>query len=196
MKSVLKRVALPALVAALTVACSDSDPASPETQPGSIAEVATTAGFSELVSALAYVDRELDAGLVDLFQNGDGPFTVFAPTNAAFDDLYALLSTVLGTPIDEITDVPAAVVLDVLKYHVATGRVTAAAAVPSTGERSVTPLLGEGFAIRANATIRDGLTGLRDDATIVTTDVDARNGIIHVIDQVIVPPSVVAAITN
>jgi uncharacterized surface protein with fasciclin (FAS1) repeats len=162
----------------------------------SIAAIAIGAEFDELVGALVYVDQELETGLVELFLNGTDQFTVFAPTNEAFQNLYGLLSAVLGTEIDEITDVPASVVLDVLFYHVTEGRRAANSVVPRRGERTITPLLGETFAVRTDATIRDGLTGLRDDAAIVTANISASNGIIHVIDQVIVPPSVVAALTN
>lgn len=170
--------------------------ASPAKGPMSIAETAIDAGFSELVGALSYVDGELGTGLVDLFLNGDRQLTVFAPTDAAFGSLYELLSAVLGAQIDEIEDVPASVVLDVLQYHVAPGRRAANSVVPRNGERTINPLLGEKFWVRTDGTIRDGLTGLREDATIVLPNIPATNGIIHVIDRVIVPPSVVAALTS
>ena len=86
--------------------------------------------------------------------------------------------------------------LDVLFYHVTEGRRGENSVVPKNGERQITPLLEEKFYVRTNGTIRDGLTGLRDDATIITPDISASNGIIHVIDEVIVPPSVVAALTS
>jgi uncharacterized surface protein with fasciclin (FAS1) repeats len=161
----------------------------------SIAEIAIGAGFSELVGALSYVDDELGAGLVDLFLNGKDQYTVFAPTNAAFTDLYALLRAVVDPGIQTITDVPAALVLDVLLYHVAEGRRGANSVVPRNGERTIQSLLGETFGVRTDGTIRDGLTGLRDDAAITGPNNSARNGIVHIINQVIVPPSVVAALT-
>lgn len=162
----------------------------------SIASIAINAGFTELVGALVYVDAELGTGLVELFSTGTDQYTVFAPTNDAFVNLYGLLSVVLDAEIDEIADIPAPVVLDVLLYHVTEGRRAANSVVPRRGERTITTLLGETFAVRTNATIRDGLTGIRqNDAAIVTADISARNGIIHVIDQVIVPASVVAALT-
>ena len=167
----------------------------PGTDP--IAAIAIAAGFDELVGALQYVDAELSAGLVDLFLNGTDQYTVFAPTDDAFQDLYSLLSTVLGTTVDEIGDVPPVVVLDVLLYHVAEGRRASNSVVPPQRVRTIAPLLGETFEVRTNGTIKDGLTGIRpDDAEIVDADISASNGIIHVIDQVIVPPSVVAALTS
>jgi uncharacterized surface protein with fasciclin (FAS1) repeats len=161
-----------------------------------IAAIAIDAGFTQLVSALAYVDAELEAGLVDVFLNGKNQYTVFAPTDEAFHSLYGLLSTVLGADIDEITDVPAEIVLDVLLYHVTAGRRGANSVVPKRVERTITTLLGETFAVRTDLSIEDGLTGLRDDASIVSADISASNGIIHVISGVIVPPSVVAALTS
>ena len=162
-----------------------------------IAVIAIDNGFDELVAALTYVDDELGTELVDLFLNGKDQYTVFAPTDVAFENLYGLLSSVLGTTIDEITDVPAEVVLDVLLYHVTEGRRASNSVLPRQNERTITPLLEEPFYVRTDGTIRDGLTGIRaDDAAIDTPNISASNGIIHVITEVIVPPSVVAALTS
>lgn len=204
----MSRLKLPALVLGATLAlggCSDSATGPVATiaslrapAPGSdpIAAIAIEGGFTELVSALTYVDEQLDAGLVDLFLNGTDQYTVFAPTDQAFENLYGLLTTVLGTTVDEITDVPAPVVLDVLRYHVTEGRRAANSVVPRSGVRTITSLLGETFAVRPDRTIRDGLTGVRTDASILSADISASNGIIHVIEAVIIPPSVAAALTN
>lgn len=174
----------------------DGNAAAPAPSADSIAAIAGEAGFGELVDALIYVDGELDTNLVETFAEGTDQLTVFAPSDEAFEGLYGLLSTVLETEIDEITDVPAEVVLDVLLYHVTDGRRAANSVVPRVGERTITPLLGETFQVRTDGTIRDGLTGLRDDAKIGPANLSASNGVIHVIDQVIVPPSVVAALTS
>ncbi len=202
-----RNVALLAGVAALG-ACAESPMAAsveideplfaraPAPTNTSIAAIAIDAGFEELVGALSYVDAELETGLVDLFLNGTDQYTVFAPTNEAFENLYGLLSAVLRTDIDEITDVPAEVVLDVLLYHVTEGRRAANSVVPKRNPRKITTLLGETFSVRSDLTIEDGLTGLRDDAMILSPNISAKNGIIHVIDQVIVPPSIVAALTS
>ena len=189
-----------------TFACADSPtaPAALEVQAArapapsdtTVAGLAVGAGFSELIGALAYVDAELDAGLVETFSEGDRQLTVFAPNNAAFEDLYGLLSTVLSTEIDEIGDLPPEVVLDVLLYHVAPGRRAANSVVPQRGERQIVPLLGEKLFVRDDLTIRDGLTGLRDDASILQPNLSAINGIVHEVSAVLVPPSVVAALTS
>jgi hypothetical protein len=68
--------------------------------------------------------------------------------------------------------------------------------VPQRGERRLVALLGESFFVRPDLTVRDGLSGLRNDAAIVSPNISASNGIIHVINEVLVPPSVVAVLTN
>lgn len=162
-----------------------------------IAQIAIDNGFDELVAALTYVDDELQTGLVDLFMNGTDQYTVFAPTDEAFENLYGLLSDVLGSTIDEITDVPSEIVLDVLLYHVAEGRRASNSVLPKKNNKTITPLLEEPFYVRPDGTIQDGLTGIRDDdASIDTPNISASNGIIHIITEVIVPPSVVAALTS
>ncbi len=115
----------------------------------SIAEIAIGAGFDELVAALLYVDAELETGLVDLFLNGTDQFTVFAPTNEAFEGLYEALE------IDGITDLPAELVLDVLLYHVAEGRRAANSVVPPVRDRSINTLLGVSFSVDRNGEITD-----------------------------------------
>jgi uncharacterized surface protein with fasciclin (FAS1) repeats len=196
MRRTLTATLVAAAMAATTVLPAAASPA-PRPGTESIAAIAIGAGFDELVGALAYVDadEELDVELVDLFLNGTDQFTVFAPTDEAFDELYDLLE------VDGIEDLPAPVVLDVLLYHVAEGRRAANSVVPRRGERTITPLLGETFSVRGDLTIADGLSGLdlRDDAALLAgaglVNISASNGIIHAIDQVIVPPSVAAALS-
>jgi uncharacterized surface protein with fasciclin (FAS1) repeats len=147
----------------------------PGTQP--IAQIAIDAGFSELVGALAYVDAELNAGLVDLFLNGTDQYTVFAPTNEAFVNLYAALG------IDSIDDLPAELVLDVLLYHVVEGRRSANSVVPKKNTRNISTLLGVNFTVNPQAQI----TAVGNTASIVAADISASNGVIHVINTVILP---------
>jgi len=152
--------------------------AAPSPGTDSIAKIAIDAGFSELVGALLYVDAELNAGLVDLFLNGTDQYTVFAPTNEAFEALYALLG------IDEITDLPAELVLDVLLYHVTEGRRAANSVVPRVGSRVITTLLGATFTVDGTGTITDTFG---QEVEIVAPNISASNGIIHVIDAVLLP---------
>ena len=180
-----------ALAGALLLgACADADstsllaPEAPsETRapaPGAdpIAAIAIGAGFDELVGALVYVDQELDAGLVNLFLEGTDQFTVFAPTDEAFEGLYGFLG------IEEITDLPPELVLDVLLYHVAEGRRAANSVVPRVGTRTIETLLGKTFTVNTKGEITD-LFG--QTANIVAPNISASNGIIHVIDTVILP---------
>lgn len=143
----------------------------------SIAGLAVGAGFNELVSALVYVDTELDAGLVNLFANGTDQYTVFAPTDEAFQNLYTALN------IDSITDLPAPLVRDVLLYHVAEGRRAANSVVPRKGTREITTLLGSSFSVTPSA----GINAIGNTGNITTPNISASNGIIHVIDTVLLP---------
>ena len=121
------------------------------------------------------VDAVVAAGLVDTL-NGPGPFTVFAPTDAAFT---ALLGE-LGVSKDELL-ADTALLTQVLTYHVVPGRVLKAD-VPINA--AITTVQGEGFTIDSSLAITDR----RDrSASITATDVLARNGVIHVIDTVILP---------
>ena len=147
----------------------------PGTDP--IAQIAIDAGFSELVAALSYVDGELNTGFVDLFMNGTDQYTVFAPTNAAFQNLY----TALG--VTQISDLPAELVRDVLLYHVVEGRRAANSVVPRNGNRNITTLLGAGFTVNNQGQI----TAVGNTANITSANISASNGIIHVIDAVILP---------
>jgi len=146
----------------------------------SIAEIAINNGFSELVGALQYVDAELDAGLVNLFLNGKDQYTVFAPTNDAFYGLY----DALGEDVQGITDLPATLVLDVLLYHVTDGRRSANSVVPKNNYKYIETLLeGATFMVDSSGMI----TATGNTANIVAADISASNGIVHVIDAVILP---------
>ncbi len=150
--------------------------ASPTTAPSpsaaamakDIVQTATEAGsFKTLLAAVKA------AGLVETLQ-GKGPFTVFAPTDAAFAALPA------GT-LDGLLKDPAAL-KKILLYHVVSGSVTADKVVGLTSATSV-----EGAPIAVS--VKDGTVYLNDTAKVVTPDVMASNGVIHVIDKVILPPS-------
>jgi uncharacterized surface protein with fasciclin (FAS1) repeats len=147
----------------------------PGTQP--IAQIAINAGFSELVSALSYVDGELNTGLVNLFLNGTDQYTVFAPTNAAFQNLYTALN------VNSINQLPATLVRDVLLYHVVEGRRAANSVVPRIGMKNISTLLQKGFSVNPQGQI----TAIGNTANITTANISASNGIIHVIDAVILP---------
>ena len=125
--------------------------------------------FSILVEAVAA------AGLVDAL-NGAGPYTVFAPTNAAFAKLLAEL----GVSKEQLL-ANKALLTQVLTYHVVPGRVLKAE-VPVGA--AITTLQGQTFTVDGSLTITDG-RGRK--AGITATDVLASNGVIHVLDTVILP---------
>ena len=113
-------------------------------------------------------------GLVDVLK-GDGPFTVFAPTDAAFAALPAGTLDNLLKP--ENKDKLAAI----LKYHVVSGRVMSTDL--SNGMKAGT-VQGE----KVKVWIRNGTVKI-NDAKVVAADVRAKNGVVHVIDKVILPPN-------
>ena len=122
--------------------------------------------FSTLVSLLK------SAGLVETL-SGKGPFTVFAPTNAAFAKVPKATLTALGKD--------KALLTRVLTYHVVAGRVPAAKVV---GLKSAKTVAGPAVKISVKgSTVKVGA------AKVVATDVKATNGIIHVIDTVLIPPA-------
>ena len=141
--------------------------ASAQDAPQTIVDIAASnPDFSTLVTALT------EAGLVDTLQ-GEGPFTVFAPTNAAFDALPEGQLAALLANKEQLAAV--------LTYHVVAGKVMASDVVNLT---SATSVQGEPIAITASA---DGVKV--NDANVTATDIEASNGVIHVIDRVILPPS-------
>jgi transforming growth factor-beta-induced protein len=153
--------------AAATMAAASQAPAmSPEL--GDIVATADRAGTFKTLLAAATA-----AGLVETLQ-GEGPFTVFAPTDDAFAALPA------GT-LDSLLADPEAL-KQILLYHVVSGAVTADQVVNLTSADSVE---GSPIAIA----VKDGKVYLNDTAQVTATDVMASNGVIHVIDQVILPPS-------
>jgi uncharacterized surface protein with fasciclin (FAS1) repeats len=132
-----------------------------------IVETASSNGsFNTLVAAVKA------AGLSDTLQ-GDGPFTVFAPTDEAFTKLPA--GTVENLLLPENKDQLVAI----LTYHVVAGKVTSAQVVKLN---SATTVNGQDVQI----SIKNGMVTV-DGATVAAVDVMASNGVIHVIDEVILP---------
>jgi len=132
-----------------------------------IVQVATEAGnFETLIAAVKA------AGLVETLQ-GPGPFTVFAPTDAAFAKLPSGTVTALLADKEKLTSI--------LTYHVVSGKVMSAEIVKANG---ATPTTVNGLPL--DIVIRDGKVYV-NGATVATADVQASNGVIHVIDAVLLP---------
>jgi uncharacterized surface protein with fasciclin (FAS1) repeats len=124
------------------------------------------------------------AGLVEVL-SGAGPFTVFAPVNEAFDKLPAGTVETLLKPESKAT------LTAILTYHVVAGNLDAAtvlAAIKKGGGKAVLTTVQGG---KLTGSVRDGKVILTDEkggvATVVTTDLKASNGVIHVIDTVVLP---------
>lgn len=134
-----------------------------------IVDTAVTAGqFKTLAAALDAAD------LVDTLK-GPGPFTVFAPTDDAFAKLPA------GTLEDLLKPENKAKLAAILTYHVVPGTVMAADVVELKEAKTVNGKMVE-------VTTKDG-TVMINDAKVTSTDIVASNGVIHVIDTVILPPA-------
>jgi uncharacterized surface protein with fasciclin (FAS1) repeats len=156
---------------ALAACGDDDDDHNPETLPNIVDTLAADSDFTTLVTALEAAD--LDGALA-----GDGPFTVFAPTNEAFDALPEGVLDDLLADTDELTKV--------LTYHVYEGEVLAADAIALDGQ-TVDMLNGLGMTID----VVDGDVvlnlGKDSEATVIITDILASNGVIHAIDVVLNP---------
>jgi uncharacterized surface protein with fasciclin (FAS1) repeats len=175
----IKKLALFLLIATVVTSCNnDDDPAPTPVADTTITGIAVAnKDFSILVEALTKAD------LAKTLQ-GAGPFTVFAPTNAAFT---AFLKT---TPYASIKDVPTAALTQILLNHVVSGSVkstdlkTSYIKTLAKGEASSTNTLSM-FVNTASGVKLNGV------ASVVTPDIMASNGVIHVVDAVIGLPTIV-----
>jgi len=143
-----------------------------------IVEVAQNAGsFTTLLAAAEA------AGLADTLATG-GPFTVFAPTDAAF----ANALNVLGISAADLL-ANEALLTEILLYHVVSGEVTAAEVV---GLSKATTVQGSDI----NITVDAGGVKLNGTANVILTDIFAKNGVVHVIDGVLFPPDNIMGIIS
>ncbi len=121
--------------------------------------------FTTLVQAV------VKAGLVDAL-SGDGPFTVFAPTNDAFAALFAQLG------IAGIDDLTAEQLMPILTYHVVPGNV-----LSTELENGEVGTLNEGKKLTVNLS-----SGVKiNESAVVAADIQGANGVVHVIDKVLIP---------
>ena len=154
-------------LAALTITLSGAQLRAEQNAPKDIVDTAVAAGsFKTLAAALQAAD------LVGTLK-GAGPFTVFAPTDAAFERLFAALG------VSGVDEIPVDTLRAVLLYHVAPGERFSGDVVSSDRIRTVS----KGF---LHPSVHDGSAWI-NDARIVAADVDVSNGVIHVIDKVLLP---------
>ena len=162
---------LVALGAAGLLALAVAGPASGRTHSPSIVDTAiavnqSTGEFDHLIAAVVRAD--LVATL-----DGNRQFTVFAPTDAAFEDLFDALG------VSGVNDIPVATLRAVLLYHVAPGERFAADVVSSSRIRT----LSKGFLWPS---VNGGGVYI-NNAQVIAADIDVSNGVIHVIDRVLLP---------
>ena len=149
-----------------------------------IVEIAVeTDDLSLLVGAL----QQANAGLVETL-GGNGPFTVFAPTNDAFVALLGALGDDYNSLADFDTEGEKALLVDILTYHVVAG--TAAFSTELSDGQTIETFQGENVGIRINGSVyvQDATD---EDATVVIPDVEASNGVVHVINKVLLPQSAI-----
>ena len=165
----------PAATPTPSATTSSAAPTSEEPMPAAkdIVDTAVGAGqFTTLATALTA------AGLVDTL-NGAGPFTVFAPTDDAFAKLPAgTLDTLLADPKGALTKI--------LTYHVVPGKVMAADVVKMDGAK-VKTVNGAELTIKVSGSDVMLMDATGASVKVVKTDVTASNGVIHVIDGVLLP---------
>ena len=165
--SLMKKTLAAALLAVFAAAPAMAGHHEEKKAAGTIVDVAASnADFETLVAAVKA------AGLVETL-SGDGPFTVFAPTDEAFAKLPA------GTLEDLLKPENKDKLVAILTYHVVAGKVTAADVVKLD---TATTVNGQAADISV-----EGGTVKVDGATVTATDIAASNGVIHVIDTVILP---------
>ena len=138
---------------------------------GSIVDKAKSAGsFSTLLAAAEA------AGLAEMLNNDEGPFTVFAPTDDAFKALPE------GTVENLLKPENKEQLVKVLQYHVVPGKVMSADLAGTTTNAKT----AEGSEVTVDATGDNVMVG---EATVTQADIEATNGVIHVIDKVLMPAS-------
>jgi transforming growth factor-beta-induced protein len=161
------RVTSIVMAAAVVLSLAIGAYAGPKAASQDIVDTAVAAGsFKTLAAALQA------AGLVDTLK-GNGPFTVFAPTDEAFAKLPP------GTVEDLLKPENKEKLVAILTYHVVPGRDLASQVTKLSSAKTVN---GQSIAISVN-----GGTVMVDNAKVIKTDILCRNGVIHVIDSVILP---------
>lgn len=184
----IKLMAVMSAIALVLAACGGTDPETATTDAPAPTEAPNTTAAPTTMAEADIVDTAVAAGefttlaaaleaadLVDTLK-GEGPFTVFAPTDAAFE---AALADLDLTAEELLADTET--LTSILTYHVISGEVPAADVVTLDGQE-VETVNGESVAISI-----DGETAKVDEATVVQPDVFASNGVIHVIDSVLLP---------
>ena len=181
MKKFLKLLPFLTLILFLS-SCSDDDDNDPIIPvSNTIVDVAVNNNLTSLVAAVVRAD------LAETL-SGPGPFTVFAPTNDAFQ---ALLDS--DASWNSVDDIPVETLQAVLLFHVLSGEVRAGDLTDTYVNTLSTGPNDEALSLQVEVT---GAIEFNGDAKPVTVDVEASNGVVHVIDKVMLPPNVVTLALN
>ena len=171
----LLSVLLVAIIA--LAACAPQPTPTPTPEPTAIPEPVLSDIVDTAVADGRFTTLAAALGAADLVETlkGEGPFTVFAPTDDAFAKLPegTVESLLLPENLEQLKSI--------LLYHVVSGKVMASDVVTLTSAETV---LGEDVTIK----VEDGKVFLNDTVEVIITDVEASNGVIHVIDAVLLPP--------
>lgn len=162
----------------LFTGCDDDMVDTPNPEPTSVVDIAlSNPDFSILVEAVS------KAGLVSTLDNPNARFTVFAPTNAAFTQLLADLG------LASLDDVPLETLTNILLFHVIDGVVESGDL--STGYTKTLNTQGPNGTSPDLRIVIDGGVTLNGSSAVTSADIGADNGVVHVIDKVMLPPTVV-----
>ena len=192
----LKLFALALAIGLVAVACGDDDSSTGTSSPAAASSAvntpaATTPAAPSAMATKDVVDTAVAAGKFTVLAEaltkadlvttlkGKGPFTVFAPTDEAF---VAALKALNITKDQLLAD--KATLSSILTYHVVAGQVPASEVVKLNGKEATTV---NGAAVKI--TLKGSDVYLNGDTKVVQADVAASNGVIHVIDKVLLPPS-------
>lgn len=196
MKALFKWSNLTLLIFALVLSsCAEDDNGTmnpPPEEDSNIVETAqATADLSSLVSALQKADESANNDLISAL-SGDGPFTVFAPTNAAFADLFAQLDGIDSLDdfnTEELQDLLATI----LTYHVISG--TAALSTDLSDGQTLTTLQGATLDVSTTGGVFIG-DATDADAEVTGANVETTNGVVHIVNKVLLPQAILDALAD
>ncbi len=195
MKTLLRITKLTSLVFLfIFVSCSDDDDGMvnpPETTVTIVEAAQATADLSSLVDALQKADESTNNDLITAL-NDDGPFTVFAPTNQAFSNLLTQLdgfNSLDDFNSEELQDLLAVI----LTYHVVPG--TSVLSTDLTDGQTLTTLQGATLEVSTNGGVFIG-DATDVDAQVATANVETSNGVVHIIDKVLLPQTIIDQLSD
>jgi len=183
MKRWLMKIAAVVISVPLVSACGGGDD-----PPGNLAQVAQQQGFTALVAAAT------KANLVGALSDPAASLTVFAPTDAAFGTLATQLGFANATAM--VNALPSSALASILSYHVLPAKKTAATLVAGGAtQATIYNFAGSATTLALSTTGGVKITdAVLTQANVTTADVQASNGVIHVVDKVLVPPGVLTVV--